>query len=289
MVDNGLAIRAGLVGQGISQSLTPVMHEVEGRAMGLEYFYHLIDTETRTYSGLSLSDIVEQAQRDGLVGLNVTHPYKIEIVDLLDGLSEEARKLGAVNTVVFRGGKKFGYNTDFSGFATSFRLTMDGMPKDRVLLLGAGGAGAAVGFALLDLGVRELLVYDTDCASAQNLVRKLQTHHPSTSILNPESLAHAVSLGLSGIVNATPMGMVNYPGSAFPLELLSQRYWVADVVYFPLETELLAKAKALGCQLMSGAGMAVGQAVCAFELFTRQSANPERMALTFNRAAAVLR
>jgi len=283
MADSGSILRAALVGQGISRSLTPAMHVAEGRAQGLGYSYDLIDTGTARYRNHSLSRIVEQAQTDGFVGLNITHPYKIEILQYLDDLSDNARKLGAVNTVVFREGKRIGHNTDYSGFAASYRLALGDAAKDRVLLLGAGGAGVAVGFALLECGIRELLIYDADSARANGLSVKLQAHHPTVDIHCPQTLEQAVSLGLSGVVNATPMGMANHPGSALPLDLLSAAFWVADIVYFPHETELLARASALGCRVMAGCGMAVWQAVHAFELFTGCAANSGRMAATFNR------
>ena len=281
--DGDHCLRAALVGQGISRSMTPAMHVAEGRAQGLRYSYDFIDTGMQPYCTHSLSRIVDHAQADGLVGLSITHPYKIEILQHLDDLSANARKLGAVNTVVFRDGKRTGHNTDYSGFVASYRLALNDAVKDRVLLLGAGGAGAAVGFALLDCGIRELLVYDADSNQAHKLVEKLQAHHLPVDIHCPQTLEQPVLRGLSGVVNATPMGMANYPGSALPLDLLTPAFWVTDIVYFPHETELLARARALGCRVMAGSGMAVWQAVHAFELFTGYSASPERMAATLNR------
>lgn len=283
MVDKAPTLRAALVGKSISRSLTPAMHEAEGRALGLDYVYNSIDTDVETNCDLSLSSILEQAQHEGFVGLNITHPYKIEILEYLDDLSDNARKLGAANTVVFQAGKRIGYNTDFTGFVISYRQSLADAPNDRVLLLGAGGAGVAVGFALIECGIRELLVYDTDTIRAHGLVTKLKAHHPTVDIYCSQSLAQAVSSGLCGIVNATPMGMADYPGTAIPLDLLSPYLWVTEIVYFPYETKLLAHARALGCRVMSGAGMAVWQAVHAFKLFTGHSPNPDRMASTFSR------
>lgn len=278
MVKRGL--RVSLVGQGISASLTPAMHRAEGRALRLDYAYGLIDTTTAPHRGRPLAEIVATAQDQGLAGLNITHPYKLDIIPLLDDLSDDARKLGAVNTVVFRDGRRTGHNTDYSGFAAAFRQHMGDVATDQVLLLGAGGAGAAIAFALIDCGVQQLLVHDPDPARAQALVHKLRVGGAADiQAVGPPD--NAMARGLCGVVNATPMGMSAYPGSAFPLGLLRPDIWVTDAVYFPLETQLLAAAAKAGCRVMPGSEMAIWQAVHAFELFTGRRGDPRRFAAVF--------
>jgi quinate/shikimate dehydrogenase (NAD+) len=281
--DRTPTLRVALVGHGISASLTPAMHMAEGRALGLRYQYDLIDTGTAPYRDQPLSHIVRAAQDNGLAGLNITHPYKRDVIRHLDHLSDTAHRLGAVNTVVFSQGQRIGHNTDCSGFATSFRRVLDGVQVQRVLLLGAGGAGAAVAFALLECGVSDLLIHDINPDQAVELVARLQPAFPDACPCPIQALDHAATNALDGIVNATPMGMASHPGSALPLDLLSLDRWVADIVYFPPTTALLAKARAVGCRVMPGAGMAIAQAVDAFELFTGYRADPDRMAQTFNR------
>ena len=275
-------VRVGLVGCNISASLTPAMHMAEGRAIGLNYEYNLVDMKSSTYRDFSLAEIMEQFQSQGYAGLNITHPFKVEVLQYLDGLSDGAKKIGAVNTVLFCGGRRIGYNTDFSGFQQSYNLTLGDAPKDRVLLLGAGGAGAAVGAALLEIGVRELIIFDALSARALDLVEKLCRNYPSAKIVCSSDLAKIVSVPLDGVVNTTPMGMKDSPGSALPFGLLSPKNWVADIVYFPSETSLLAYAKSLGCRVMPGVGMALWQAVDAFYLFTGRRANSKRMALVLS-------
>ncbi len=274
-------LRAGLIGKGILHSITPAMHEAEGRAHGLNFIYDLFDTNTDAWRDKSLREIVKETQRAGYVGLNITHPYKVEILDHLDHISQDARNLGAVNTVVFSEGERTGCNTDFSGFSASFARDLSHAPKDRVLLLGAGGAGCAVAFGLAECGVRELLIFDRDINQAEALVSKMQPHYPQADIQSLAVLDGAMAATLNGIVNATPVGMADYPGTAFPVEFLSPEMWVADIVYFPLETELLAQARAVGCRTMAGSGMAVFQAVHAFKLFTSLSGNPDRFIKIF--------
>lgn len=285
-VKNQNPLRVALVGRGIQASLTPAMHEAEGRAQGLDYTYSLIDTETATHKTRRLSEIVTQALNDGLVGLNITHPYKTEIMQHLDDMSEDARKLGAVNTVLFdRHGRKTGHNTDYSGFRRGFQSQFGGVSTSRVLLLGAGGAGAAVAFALMDCGVQSLFIYDTDHDRSARLTQNLRAYYPNADINAVHTLDSSLASSLCGLVNASPMGMQKNLGSAFPLSLLSLGHWVADIVYFPLETRLLNAAVTLGCRVMPGSVMAIWQAVHAFEFFTGLGADPDRFNETFARLA----
>jgi quinate/shikimate dehydrogenase (NAD+) len=276
-------LRVALVGQGISRSLTPALHAAEGRAAGLRYSYSLMDTATDAYRDRSLADIVATARADGFVGLNITHPYKVEIVALLDSLSDDGRKLGAVNTVVFSNDRSMGHNTDFTGFTASFRTRFGDAPRQRVLLLGAGGAGAAVAAALLVCGVRHLLIHDVVADRAPELAARLRRHFPGARTDAMAVLDRRATRAVDGVVNATPMGMASHAGAALPANFLRRDMWVADIVYFPLQTQLLADAGALGCRVMSGAGMAIFQAAQAFELFTGRPANPDRMAGIFAR------
>lgn len=275
---------AGLIGQGISLSRTPAMHMAEAATQGIQGLYRLLDTDTPRLQGKPLAEILNAAELAGFDGLNITYPYKIEVIGLLDQLSPNAEAVGAVNTVVFRDGKRFGHNTDMWGFAQSFRLGLLPEAKlDNVLLLGAGGAGVAVAFALIECGVRHLSIFDADHSRAQGLADQITRRFPDSQVTAITDIArHVAASRPDGVVNATPVGMAKLPGSAFPLELLDARMWVADVVYFPLETALLAAARAKGCRVLPGSGMAVFQAVRAFELFTGRKADPTRMKATFD-------
>jgi len=178
--------------------------------------------------------------------------------------------------VHFANGTRVGYNTDAWGFAESFRRGLGGAPLARVTQIGAGGAGAATGYALLGLGTHDLTIVDVDVDRAASLARSLLRHFPDRRVHAVEELADAVSTA-QGIVHATPMGMANHRGSAVPADLLRAGMWVADIVYFPLETELLRTARAAGCRCLDGGGMAVFQAAKAFEIFTGRTADGERM------------
>jgi shikimate dehydrogenase len=271
------AVRAGLVGRGIGGSRTPAMHMAEGAALGIAYDYTRFDMDERAGT---MADIFALAEAEDFAGLNVTFPYKVEVIGHLDGLSDNARALGAVNTVVFRDGRRLGHNTDMWGFAESFRRGMAGAPKTAVLLLGAGGAGMAVGHALMSVGTGTLWIHDTDAARAAALADDLAARFGTDRAQVAADLAD-LAPALDGVVNATPVGMDKLPGCAIPPTLLRPDLWVADIVYFPLETALLAAARAIGCRVLPGSGMAVFQAVRAFELITGLVPDPDRMRATF--------
>jgi shikimate dehydrogenase len=270
------SILVGLIGSGIQASRTPALHEREAAEQGLRYIYRLIDLDMLQIGPEGLPELVTAAQRMGFAGLNITYPCKQAIIPLLDELSEDARALGAVNTVVFRDGRSIGHNTDWWGFAESFRRELMDLPRDRVVQFGAGGAGAAVAHALLTLGVGQLIIVDTDKDRSQRLAAELCERFGTDRALPAGDLQHAVSTA-NGVVNTTPVGMAKYPGMALPADLLHSNLWVADIVYFPLETELLRTARTLGCRTMGGGGMAVFQAVGAFRLFTEIEPDPDRM------------
>lgn len=278
------AVLCGLVGRGIQLSRTPRLHEAEGARLGLRHVYRLLDMDEPALAESSLAEVVRAAEICGFAGLNVTYPYKIEALSLLDALSDNARRIGSVNTIVFRDGKRIGHNTDHWGFSESFRRGLGDAARRRALLIGAGGAGVAVAMALLDLGVETLAVHDIDKARANALVEKLRESFGQDRAVAVETPQDAGVL--DGIVNATPIGMAKMPGMAAPPELLSPGLWVADIVYFPLETELLARARAAGCRVLSGEGMAVFQAVRAFELFTGLEPDSAQMAATFRSLGA---
>jgi len=266
----------GLIGAGIQASRTPAMHEKEGAEQGLRYVYRLIDLETRNLGAEALPELIDAAEREGFNGLNITHPCKQSVIPLLTDLSDDARALGAVNTVVFRDGKRFGHNTDWWGFAESFRRGLPNAALGHVVQLGAGGGGAAVAHAALTLGVERLTMFDLDEDRGRKLASALAVRFGDGRAVAGTDLAKSMS-SADGLIHATPTGMAKYPGLPLPAALLHPRLWVAEIVYFPLETELLRAANHLGCRTLNGGGMAVFQAVEAFRLFTGITPDAARM------------
>ncbi|WP_213875404.1 shikimate dehydrogenase [Pseudomonas sp. dw_358] len=273
-------VLAGLIGAGIQASRTPALHEREGAAQGLGYVYRLIDLDALKLDNNALEELLIATERTGFTGLNITFPAKQAIIPLLDDLSAEARGIGAVNTVVFKDGKRIGHNTDCLGFGEGFRRGLDGAARSKVVQMGAGGAGAAVAHALLAEGVEHLSIFDVEPARAQALADNLNSHFPGNRAQAGGDLAETVGAA-DGLVNTTPMGMAKLPGMPVPKALLRKDLWIAEIVYFPLETELLREARALGARTLDGGTMAVFQAVKAFELFTGIEPDAERMTAHF--------
>jgi shikimate dehydrogenase len=269
------SVLVGLVGSSIQASRTPRLHEREGAEQELHYMYRLIDLDALGIGVGALPEILTAAERFGFAGLNITHPCKQAVLPYLDETSEEVATLRAVNTVVFKDGRRIGHNTDRSGFEESFKREMADVRLGRVVQFGAGGGGAAVACALLRLGVRELVIVDKDEARANDLAQNMSVVF-GARVRVAADVSRAMD-GADGIVNATPLGMARYPGMAVPAALLRADLWVADIVYFPLETELLRQARARGCRTMDGGGMAVFQAAHAFRLFSGCEADVERM------------
>ncbi len=268
--------RLFLLGDDIGESKTPGLHEAEGSAQGMWLSYRILDSHRWGIAVTDLADVVEWARAAGFSGFNVTHPFKQAIIPHLDGLSPRAAAIGAVNTVVLRNGRAVGHNTDWCGFQKPFADALPDAGTGTVVQFGAGGAGAATAYALLDLGVPRVEVFDLDGDRSRSLVERM------TAVYGPGRIAVAVDIAESlstaeGMVNATPVGMAPYPGTPVAPSLLRPELWVAEIVYFPLHTELLVRARTMGCRTVDGAGMAAEQAARAFELFTGVAPNNSRM------------
>jgi shikimate dehydrogenase len=273
----------GLIGAGIQRSLTPAMHEQEARAQGLPLHYQLIDLDAAGVGADMLPTLIDAARIMGFAGLNITYPCKQAVIPLLDSLSDEARAMGAVNTVVFERGRAIGHNTDGSGWAWGFRRTLPQANLSRVVLLGAGGAGSAIAHAVLRLGAARLVIVDREADRAMAAADSLNALYGAGRVAASADAAQALH---SGLIHATPTGMDKLPGLPLQAELLRPGLWVAEIVYFPLDTELLKAARAKGCATVDGGTMAVGQAIGAFELFTGRAADAQRVEAHFRRLLA---
>lgn len=267
----------GLIGSGIGPSLSPALHEREADRQGLRLVYRLIDIDRLGVPPEAVGDLVRSARDLGFDGLNITHPCKQLVIEHLDALAPQAEALGAVNTVVFEDGRAVGHNTDVTGFAASFARGLPDAPLERVVQLGAGGAGAAVAHATLTLGAGRVTVVDALPERAAALAGSLnRTFGEGRAAASPDRQTELLARA-DGIVHATPTGMAAHPGLPLPAELLHSGLWVAEVVYRPLETELLRTARALGCATLDGGGMAAFQAADAFRLFTGREPDAARM------------
>jgi len=279
-------LQVGLIGSGIGASRTPAMHMREGAEAGLDYDYVLMDVDGEPDGAAALPRLLDHAQQAGFRGLNITHPFKQTVIPLLDEADDDVRIIGACNTVVFEDGRRVGHNTDAWGFAESFRRNFPDANVGRVVQLGAGGAGAAVAYALLTLGVERLEIHDIDPSRAQGLADRYGPTFGADRIRVGVDLAEAMG-DADGLVQTSPIGSLGHPGLPVDVDLLGRQLWVSDIIYFPLETELVLAARQRGCHTTGGGGMAVYQAVRAFEFFTGLPADANRMAAHFAELTAL--
>jgi shikimate dehydrogenase len=268
----------GLLGAPIANSAAPAMHERAAEALGLRCHYQLIEMASATREELKV--LLEGVRRLGFAGINVTYPYKEAVVDLLDELSPSAAQIGAVNTVVVREGRLTGHNTDTTGFARAVSPLVSASGHGAVAVIGAGGVGKAIGFALAGLGVKGLRIFDSEAAKATRLAVQLEGRIETSISPNVEDALQ----GVVGVVNASPVGMLPSLDTPIPDALLHAGLWVADAVYTPLWTPLLKAAKAKGATVMTGRELAINQAADAFELFTGFVPSTTEIGIAFDAA-----
>lgn len=269
----------GLIGAPIAHSASPAMHERAAEALGLRGHYQLIEVAGADATGLRM--MLEGVRRLGFAGVNVTYPYKEAVVPLLDELAPAAAAMGAVNTVVVRDGRLTGHNTDTTGFARAVAPLL--APAGNVVaVIGAGGVGKAIAFALANLEVADIRIFDSEPARADKLAVLLAGQGRARVALSIEDALD----GATGLVNGTPVGMLPDRGMPVPATLLHAKLWVADAVYSPLITPLLAAAQAKDARIMTGRELAIYQAADAFELFTGLIPSTEVMGEAFDEVMA---
>lgn len=273
--------RVGLLGHGIGPSLTPAMHMREAAALGLDYHYEIIDLIDRP--GVDLGAELERLEETGFAAVNVTHPFKQEVVRHVDRFSDAVQRIGSANLVLL-GEERRASNTDYTGFRAGLETFLGQQHEGVVLQVGAGGAGLATACALIDLAFEEVVVHDRSADAAQRLVQRLDGDG-GRLLASKGDLATWLP-HVAGVVHVTPTGMVEHPGVALDVERLDPRAWVAEVVYRPLETELVRRARARGLATLDGGAMAVGQAVESIRLITRRKPDAARMHAHFDRLIA---
>lgn len=252
----------GLIGAPIRHSASPAMHEAAAAALGWRAHYQLIEVAGADRDALRA--MLDGVRRLGFAGVNITFPYKEAVAPLLDDLSVGAGRIGAVNTVVVKDGRLIGHNTDATGFARALTPFLGAARANVVALIGAGGVGRAIAFALAELGISELRIFDRERSKADTLAAALDGRL-SVHVCDSATIALADATGL---INGTPVGMSPNRDSPVLDNLLHDGLWVADAVYSPLWTPLLKAARAKGARVMTGRDLAIFQAADAFELFS---------------------
>jgi shikimate dehydrogenase len=276
----------GLIGANIQGSMSPALFADAFAAADIDGYYHLIDVDR--LSGRKLPQLLHSVKALGFAGANVTYPFKQEMIGLLDAVDPEAAQVGAVNTIAIApDGRTTGYNFDRRGWRNSFAATLgsDSAKNATVVQIGAGGAGHAVAYALMDLGVAVLIIHDLDAARADALSSEITSYYGASRCRLAGDLAHDIAQA-DGVVNATQVGMRGFPGNPVPVAALKARHWAADVIYTPMQTAFLQAAATTGARTLNGAGMCIYQAAEAFRLFTGLTPDVARLHRAFAVAVA---
>ncbi|MEW6039983.1 MAG: shikimate dehydrogenase [Elusimicrobiota bacterium] len=249
----------GIIGNPIGHTLSPAMHNAGLKATGINAVYVPFFVHAD-----GLSEAVRGMGALNFLGFNVTVPYKEKVIEYLNEIDPLAEKIGAVNTVVSHYGKLKGYNTDATGFIKSLGGKFNVKGK-KILILGAGGAGKAISFALIGKGAAKVFVYDVDKEKARNFTEHvIEVYELKETIKDVEML-----------VNATPVGMKESAPAINP-EFLRKDLFVYDIVY-NRQTELLKEARKRKIKCVSGIEMLLYQGVESFELWTGKKAPVEVM------------
>jgi shikimate dehydrogenase len=283
---NKRKVLLGLIGANIMGSLSPALFADAFAAAGIDGFYHLMDVDRLPER--RLANLLDAIKATGFVGTNITYPFKQDVIALLDAVDPEAAQIGAVNTVAIDpDSRTTGYNFDRRGWRNSFEQSLGrNRAKDAtVVLIGAGGAGRAVAFALMDLGVAVIVIHDHDGARANALKADLARHYDVSHCRVTSDLERDIRAA-HGVINATQVGMRGFPGNPVPISALKASHWAADVIYTPIETEFIKAAAAKGARVLNGGGMCVHQAVEAFRLFIGIEPDVARMHRAFATALA---
>jgi len=272
-----MVLKINLVGSGIKHSRMPQLQEYLGKVSGIDINYGKVDGEL--HASFSPIEIVKKSVQENYTGLNITHPYKSDLVSLVARpIISEHDQIGSFNTLKFENGQILGANTDYSGFIRAYNKHRNQQSPGKVFLVGAGGVGKAIAFALATLGCKEMVIYDRKEMQARILAKTLEQKGFNASVVTCGNIESAV-LSADGLVNCTELGMYNHPGSAINLELIDKQQWAFDVVYTPMETELLSKCRDAGLQCISGYDLWIYQGLDAFTIFTGIEIEPDEKLL----------
>ena len=267
-------IKLGLIGDNIKPSRSPDLHRLAGRLCRLNVTYHLLIPPEM---GKDFDTVLDDCAAHGYRGVNITYPYKEQVVARVEVADPLVRRVGSVNTVVFVSGTMRGYNTDYTGFISAFRQHFGAREPGAVTMIGAGGVGKAVAFGLLVLGATEIRIVDHDIAKADALALSLNQASDGALQASAHAQPEAALAGADGVVNCTPVGMAGYPGTPVARHLLPGCTWAFDAVYTPAQTQFISDSEANGLRVLSGYELFIHQGVQAFQIFTGRAPDDQDM------------
>ncbi|MEP0522204.1 MAG: hypothetical protein ABJO09_15300 [Hyphomicrobiales bacterium] len=264
-------LNAGLIGDHIQKTRLPAALKLMCDDAGIDLDFSLIDTAH--IAGFDFETTVKDLKAKDWSGVTVTHPFKIAARDFAgSNMLTELSHLNASNTLRF-GPETTAFNTDYTGFLDAWSHCMEGRRPGKVAMAGAGGVASALGPALAKLGADKISIWDIDPEKAQRLANEIGAiAHPI-----PIDIAEDVSRAADGLVNATALGMQQYPGSAFARTWIKQQQWAFDAVYTPVDTEFLSTAATNDLKTMSGFELFKHMAIGSFTAYTGLSPDKKSM------------
>lgn len=261
---SGKTMVYGIFGHPVEHTFSPGMHNSAFKKLGMDACYVPFAVPPG-----NLEDAVRAVIPLGIRGLNITVPHKERVLAFLDELSEEARLIGAVNTIEVRNGRLIGHNTDGRGFLRSLREHGGMDPKGkRFLFIGSGGAARAVSFSLALAGAAAIVFRDIDIRKASLLANDIREKTGVPAITSGQDALPEHAAGADCLINASPLGLRKTDSLPVPAEFIKRSHLVCDLVYNPPETALLRMAKRRRARILSGLGMLLYQGVIALEIWT---------------------
>jgi len=263
---SGTTKLVGLLGWPVEHSLSPLIHNAAFRAAGLDYSYVPLAVHPE-----KLAAAVSGLKAMGFVGVNVTVPHKVKIIEFLDVVDKSAKLVGAVNTIVFEDGLATGYNTDMNGFVHSLQSENIGVRDKQVVLMGAGGASRALVCGFIEHGAASIMVGARSSVKTEEFSASFEDKRVIGCGWDSGDFAEAIKT-CDILVNCTPVGMYPNIGQEPPVDwaLVPRQAIVGDIIYNPPLTKFLKTAHAAGHRVIDGAGMLVEQGALAFSLWTKQ-------------------
>jgi len=258
-------IKLGLIGQSIQKSSAPSLHTMLGEMHNVPVTYDLHEPEDKSPEAFART--MNRLREEGYKGCNVTFPYKQVAINQATVFNEAVKLVGSTNTLSFSGDRISAANTDYSGFIRGYKGRLGEEAAGKVLLMGAGGVGRAIAFALFDVGATEVMVFDLYEESAKSLAESINKAGFNASFVSKDTFDD-VAMTADGLVNCTPVGHYKTPGNPLGLSLFGSQSWAFDAVYTPMDTEFLIAAHNQGMKIVSGFDLFLYQGLDAFKIFT---------------------
>ena len=260
-------LRLGLIGGNITETRSAALQIICGLSVDRNVTYDLLIPQEQ---GLNFEAMLKRCKAAGFDGVNVTYPYKEEVLKFVPAGEPVVAALGASNTISFSDKGATAWNTDHTGFIAAWRVKWADTAPGRVMMLGAGGVGRAIAFALADLGAAEILLHDLDATKAEALASAVQGHAGTRmTLISADDIADLS--GIDGVINCTPLGMAGREGSALPAAVTGKPRWAFDAVYTPEHTQFRAQCEAMGAEFLSGYELYFHQGIQGFRIFSGEA------------------